>query len=154
MKTLSVSIIFILISTFSFAQKSYMIHLTMDKIYLGKDSLIFTHGLTYLLEIKSSTDTIELGRVGIVPVAMVVDVRRMKVGEQIKYQIAYAFYKRENSKWTLIRKFPYTDRYELNEMSPALQKAGVKKSAHEEYHCSLGEPQNFAAYFRMDVYKK
>lgn len=131
-----------------------MIHLTMDKIHFGTDSVVFKGGKTFLLEIKSQTDTLEFGRVGVVPIAMLVNVKRMKIGEQIKYEIGYSFFKKENAKWVLIRKFPDTERYELNEMSPALEKAGIKKSAHEEYHCSIGLPQNFEANFRMDVYKK
>lgn len=154
MKYLFSAIILVFLTNISFAQKSYLIHITIDKVILGNDSIVFKKGKTFLVDVKSHTDTIEVAKPGGTPVAIVVDVRRVKEGEQIKYQIAYAFYKKQDLKWVLIRKFPYVNRYELNVPTPGLEKAGIKKSAHEEYHCSLGLPQNFEAFFRMDVYKK
>ncbi len=154
MKCLFSTIIFILLVNFSFAQKSYLIHLTIDKIVLGKDSVVFKKGKTFLVEIKNQSDTIELANAGGVPVAIVVVVRRAKVGEQIKYQIGYSFYKKVDSKWLLIRNFGFIERYELNSPPPGFETKARKKAATEEYHCSIGEPQQFEAIFRMDVYKK
>jgi hypothetical protein len=154
MKRFCISTILIFVASFSFAQKSYLVHLTIDKIYLGKDSVIFKNGKTFLLEMKNHSDTLEVAKLGGIPVAIVIDVRRAKVGERIKYQIGYSFYKKENSKWTIIRNFGFIDRYELNSATPEFEASAKKKSAHEEYHCSIGEPQQFAAFFRMDVYKK
>jgi len=154
MKFFQSTVLFLFFSTIIFAQKSYLIHITIDKIVLGKDSVVFKKGKTFLVDVKSHTDTIEIVKIGNEPVAMVLDVRRVKEAEKIKYQIGYAFYKKQDSKWILVHKFPYVNRYELSVPIPGLEKVGAKKNAHEEFHCSLGLPQNFEAFFRMDVYKK
>lgn len=154
MKFFQSTVLFLFFSTIIFAQKSYLIHITIDKIVLGKDSVVFKKGKTFLVDVKSHTDSIEIVKIGNEPVAMVLDVRRVKEGEQIKYQIAYAFYKKQDSKWILVHKFPYVNRYELSVPILGLEKVGAKKNAHEEFHCFLGLPQNFEAFFRKDVYKK
>ncbi|CAN5877311.1 hypothetical protein BH11BAC7_BH11BAC7_15170 [soil metagenome] len=144
----------ILIGGVAFAQKSYLIHLTIDKIYLGKDSVVFKNGKTFLVNTEKRTEKIEIGEPGKIPIAIEINIRKMKVGDKIKYQIGYAFFKKTDGNWTLIRDFGYVDRYELNVPPAGLEKAGQKKPAHEEYHCQNGVPTQFEAFFRMDVYKK
>lgn len=136
------------------AQQSYLIHLTIDKVKLGNDSVVYKGGKTFLFDVKSKTDTVEVGKPGGVPVAIVVDIRKMKAGEQIRTQIGYAFFKKVNGKWELIRHFGYTDRYELLSPRPGFEASARKKPAREEFHCLLGQPQQFEAFFRMDCYRK
>ena len=107
-----------------FAQKSYLIHLTIDKIYLGKDSVIFPKGKTFLVTTANRTEKIEVGAPGKTPVAIEINIRKVKVGSQIKFQIGYAFYKKIDGNWTLIRDFGYVDRYELNIPPAGLEKSG------------------------------
>jgi hypothetical protein len=154
MKRFSLVLIFLVAATIAFAQKSYLIHLTIDKVVLGKDSVVFKNGKTFLVNIEKRSEKIEVGEPGKIPVAIEINVRRIKVGAQLKYQIGYAFFKKINGNWTLIRDFGYVDRYELNAPPSGLEKAGQKKPAHEEYHCQNGVPTQFEAFFRMDVYKK
>jgi hypothetical protein len=154
MKRFSLVLIFLLSVTMTFAQKGYLIHLTIDKVMLGKDSVVFKNGKTFLVNIEKRSEKIELCAPGKIPVAIEINVRRIKVGTQLKYQVGYAFFKKIDGNWTLIRDFGYIDRYELNEPPAGLEKAGQKKPAHEEYHCQNGVPTQFEAFFRMDVYKK
>ncbi|MDQ3111559.1 MAG: hypothetical protein M3R17_16855 [Bacteroidota bacterium] len=154
MKRISLVLLLLFFALYSFAQKSYLIHLTIDKIKLGKDSVVFKKGKTFLVNIEKRSEKIEICEPGKIPVAIEINVRRMKVGEQIRYQIGYAFFKKINGNWTLIRDFGYVDRYELNVPPAGLENAGQKKPAHEEYHCQNGVPTQFEAFFRMDVYKK
>ncbi len=154
MKRLPLIVLFLLVSLFSFAQKNYLIHLTIDKIYLGKDSVVFKKGKTFLINTEKRTEKIEIASPGKVPVAIEINIRKMKVGQQIKYQIGYSFFKKIDGNWTLIRDFGYVDRYELNVPPAGLEASGQKKPAHEEYHCQNGVPTQFEAFFRMDVYKK
>ena len=154
MKRLPLIFLFLLISVFAFAQKAYLIHLTIDKIYLGKDSVVFKKGKTFLINTEKRTEKIEVGEPGKIPVAIEINIRKMKVGDKIKYQIGYAFFKKIDGNWSLIRDFGYVDRYELNVPPAGLENSGQKKPAHEEYHCQNGVPTQFEAFFRMDVYKK
>jgi hypothetical protein len=147
-------LLFLFLPFFSFAQKNYLIHLTIDKIVLGKDSVVFKKGKTFLVTTDKRTEKIEIGEPGKIPVAIEINVRKIKVGEKIKYQIGYAFFKKIEGNWTLIRDFGYVDRYELNDVPPGLEKSGQKKNAHDEYHCQNGSPTQFEAFFRLDVYKK
>lgn len=147
-------LVLMLMSGIVFAQKSYLIHLTIDKIYLGKDSVIFPKGKTFLVTTASRTEKIEVGAPGKTPVAIEINIRQIRVGTQTKFQIGYAFYKKIAGNWTLIRDFGYVDRYELNAPPAGLEKPGSKKTAHDEYHCQDGVPTQFEAFFRMDVYKK
>jgi hypothetical protein len=139
---------------FLLAQKKYLVHLTMDKIILGTDSMVFKNGKNWLIETTGKADTIEVAKVKSVPVAIVIDIRKVKMGEQIKTQIGYAFLKKVNNKWELIRHFGYTDRYNLLAPRPGFESTAKKKPASEEYHCQLGQPQQFEAWFRMDCYVK
>lgn len=154
MKQLFFPLLFLLYSFSSSAQKNYLIHLTIDKIYLGKDSVIFKKGKTFLVSTDKRTEKIEVAEPGKIPVAIEINVRKVKVGEQIRFQVGYAFYKKIDGNWSLIRDFGYVDRFELNTVPPGLEASGQKKTAHEEYHCQNGSPTQFEAYFRMDVYKK
>lgn len=150
-------IVFFLLLLFPFftmAQKAYLIHLTIDKVKLGDDSVVYKNGKTFLLEVKDRSDTIEVGKPGGVPVAIMIDIRKIKTGEQIRTQIGYVFFKKLNGKWEQIRHFGYTDRYELPSPKPGFEASAKKKAAREEYHCLLGQPQQFEAFFRMDCYKK
>jgi hypothetical protein len=145
---------FILISILGFAQRVYLIHLTIDKVVLGKDSVVFKKGKIFLVETKTHTDTIEVGKPGGIPVAIVVDVRMIKEGPLLRYQIGYSWFKKIGTKWELIRNFGYIDRNDLFTPKPDFEKTAKTKCASEEYHCSIGEPEQFSANFRMDVYKK
>jgi hypothetical protein len=115
---------------------------------------VFKKGKTFMVTAEKRTEKIEIGEPGKIPVAIEINIRRVKVGEKIKYQVGYAFFKKIDGNWTLIRDFGYIDRYELNVPPPGLEKSGQKKPAHEEYHCQNGSPTQFEAFFRMDVYKK
>ncbi|HLG03923.1 MAG TPA: hypothetical protein VI731_10040 [Bacteroidia bacterium] len=137
-----------------FAQKSFLIHLTIDKVRLGKDSVVFKPGKTFLFETTGKTDTMEVAKVKGVPVAIVIEIRRVFVDKQVNYQLGYAFYKKSADKWELIRHFGYTDRNDLLAPRPGFEKSAKKKPAREEFNCLLGDPVQFAAWFRMDVYKK
>lgn len=136
------------------AQKPYLVHLTIDKVKLGNDSVVYPKGKTFLVEMNERSDTIVVGRLGGVEVAILIDIRRMKEGEQVRTKIGYAYFKRVLGKWELIRRFGYIDRYELPEPPPGFAASAKKKPAHEEYHCEIGQPQQFEAFFRMDCYKK
>ena len=46
MKFFQSTVLFLFFSTIIFAQKSYLIHITIDKIVLGKDSVVFKKGKT------------------------------------------------------------------------------------------------------------
>lgn len=138
---------------FIFAQNSYLVHLTIDKVVLGKDSVVYKGGKTFVATIKDRTDTIEVAKLGGVPVAIVIDVRRAMVNKQIRYQLGYAYFKKTGGKWELIRHFGYTDRFELLTPKPGFEASAKKKHANEEYHCEIGLPKWFSADFRMDVYK-
>lgn len=154
MKLISSFFVFIFLAIPSFAQQNYLIHLTIDKIYLGKDSVIFKKGKTFLVTTEKRTEKIEIAEPGKIPVAIEINIRKVKSGEQIRFLIGYAFYKKINGNWSLIRDFGYVDRFELNTVPPGLEASGQKKTAHEEYHCQNGSPTQFEAFFRMDVYKK
>jgi hypothetical protein len=144
----------VLLSGITFAQKGYLVHLTIDKIFLGKDSVIFPKGKTFLVTTEKRTEKIEIATLNKLPVAIEINIRKVKVGTQIKYQVGYAFFKKIDGNWSLIRDFGYVDRYELNAPPAGLEKSAQKKPATEEYHCQHGVPKQFEAYFRMDVYKK
>jgi hypothetical protein len=146
-------IVFLFLSIVSFAQKGYLIHLTIDKIILGNDSVVYKTGKTFVLNTSAKTDTVEIGKPGGIPVAIVVDVRKIKASDKIKTQIGYAYFKKVSGKWELIKHFGYTDRYDLLSPRPGFATSAKKKAAREEYHCMLGQPQQFEAFFRMDVYK-
>lgn len=139
---------------FTFAQKSYLVHLTIDKVVLGKDSVVYKNGKTFLFEMKDHSDTLEVGKPGGIPVAIVVDVRRVMVNKVMKYQLGYAFFKKIGNKWESIKHFEYTDRNDLLTPKPGFEASAKKKHANEEYHCEIGVPRQFASDFRMDVYKK
>jgi hypothetical protein len=153
MKRLAI-IIFLFFGITVSAQKNYLVHLTIDKVQLGKDSVIFKNGKTFLLETGGRTDTVEVAKPGGVPVAIVADIRRIMSGGKMQYQLGYAFFKKVGGRWELIRHFGYTDRNDLLAPRPGFEASAKKKAAREEYSCTLGEPVQFAAVFRMDVYKK
>ncbi len=145
---------FLLFTVAAFAQKSYLVHLTIDKVILGKDSVVFKNGKTFLVETKGRTDTLEVAKVKGIPVAIVVDIRKIMSGSQVKNQVGYAFFKKVNGRWELIRHFGYTDRYDIIAPRPGFEASAKKKPAHEEYFATIGNPVQFYAKFRMDVYEK
>ncbi len=149
-----VTLFLIFLSAAAFAQKTYLVHLTIDKVILGKDSVVFKNGKTFLLETKGRTDTLEVAKVRGVPVAIVVDIRKVMAGSQVKNQVGYAFFKKVSGKWELIRHFGYTDRYDIIAPRPGFEATARKKPAREEYFCTIGDPVQFYAKFRMDVYEK
>lgn len=147
-------LLLVFLTTILFAQKNYLVHLTIDKIFLGKDSVVFPKGKTFLVTTERRTEKIEIGSPGKIPVAIEINIRKIKSGDKIKYQIGYTFFKKIDGNWSLIRDFGYTDRYELLEPPPGLESSSQKKPAHEEYHCQNGSPTQFEAFFRLDVYRK
>jgi hypothetical protein len=153
-KKLLLPLFFLLINFSASAAQNYLIHLTIDKIYLGKDSVIFKNGKTFLVTTDRTTEKIEVAEPGKIPVAIEIHIRKIKSGDQVKTQIGYSFYKKIDGNWSLIKDFGYIDRFELNAVPPGLEASGQKKSAHEEYHCQNGSPTQFEAFFRMDIYKK
>ncbi|TND07603.1 MAG: hypothetical protein FD123_3155 [Bacteroidetes bacterium] len=136
------------------AQKSYLLHLTVTKIYLGEDSLVFKKPVSKFLTCINRSDTIEVGTIKGTPLAMVIDIQRVVQNKQAKYKIGYAFFKKVFGKWELIKHFGYTDRFDFVQASPDMEKKSAKKEAREEYHCQFGYPSQFEAYFKLDVYKK
>src|ERR1044072_5103771 len=154
MKRLTLFSFFLFLSAIVFAQRPYYVHLTVDKVILGNDSVVFKKGKTFFVETKTHTDTIEVTKVGGIPVAIVVDVRRAMEGPMMRYQIGYAWFKKIGNKWELIRNFGYINRNDLVTPKAGFETTAKNKAATEEYHCSIGLPEVFEAYFRMDVYKK
>jgi hypothetical protein len=133
-------------------KKSYFIRITMDKLRLGNDSVKFTAPKTLYVETSSKSDTIEVGAVKGTPVGMTVEVQKYLQGKTVRYRIGYVFYKKENAKWTLIKNFGYIDRFSLLKKPDEVKNSRSKKAAREEFFCSIGEPMQFSASFRMDVY--
>lgn len=133
-------------------KKPYFIRITMDKIRLGSDSVQFKSPKTIYVETSGKTDTIEVGSVKGTPVAIVVEIRKFYSGKNVRYQIGYVFYKRENDKWNLIKNFGYVNRFSILKKPEEIKKSKTPKAAHEEFYCSIGEPMQFSASFKMDVY--
>ncbi|HTF02961.1 MAG TPA: hypothetical protein VK826_03015 [Bacteroidia bacterium] len=133
-------------------KKPYFIRITLDKVRLGNDSVKFKSPKTLYIETAGKTDTIEVATVKGTPIAMTVEIRKYLSGKTVRYQIGYAFYKKENSKWTLIKHFGFIDRFSLLKKPEEVKKGKTPKPAHEEFFCSIGEPMQFSAGFRMDVY--
>ena len=154
MRNFLLLLFFLFVAPALFAQKSFVIHLTIDKIFLGNDSLVFKKGKTWALETQNKTDTVEIGKAGTVPVAIVIDVKRILVDKRVQYKIGYAFFKKTNSRWELIRHFGYVSRYDLISVAKDYAAEVNKRPAREEYNCQWSDPALFAASFRMDVFKK
>lgn len=133
-------------------KKAYFIRVTMDKLRVGNDSVAFKTPKTFYVETSSKTDTFEVGVVKGTPVAMTVEVQKYLSGKTVRYRIGYAFYKKTNAKWVLIKNFGYVDRFSLLKKPDEITNSQTKKAAREEYYCSIGEPMQFSASFRMDVY--
>lgn len=136
------------------AQQGFVVHLTIDKVFLGSDSLVFKKGKTWVLHIKSKTDTVEIGQVRGTPVAIIADVQRVLVNKRVQFKIGYAFYKKVFGRWELIRHFGYVARYDLVQAEKNFETGRGKKTAKEEYNCQWSDPALFSAKFRMDVYKE
>jgi hypothetical protein len=144
----------IFLFTFHFAQaQGYWLHLTVDKVQLGSDSVLYKKGKTQLLSITGRSDTIEVATIKSTPVAVVFTVSKRHTYDRDRYTINYSFFKKELGKWVLIKSFTGSDRYDLNKPEAGFEKSALKKSAREEYTCSYGYPATFSAKFRLDVYR-
>lgn len=133
-------------------KKPYFIRITMDKLRLGNDSVNFKSPKTVYVEADAKSDTIEVGAVKGQPVAMMVEIQKFLVGKTVRYRFNYTFFEKKNSKWMLIKKFGWVDRFSLLKKPDEVKNPKVKKAAREEYYCSIGEPMQFSASFRMDIY--
>lgn len=133
-------------------KKPYFVRITMDKLRLGNDSVMFRSPKTIYTEMNAKSDTIEVGAVKATKIGMTVEVQKFFAGKTVRYRIGYVFYKRENNKWVLIKNFGWTDRFSLLKKPDEVKNSKAKKPAHEEFFCSIGEPMQFSASFRMDVY--
>lgn len=133
-------------------KKPYFIRITMDKLRLGNDSIAFKSPKTFYVESNAKSDTIEVGAVKAVPVAMTIEVQKFLVGKTVRYRFNYTFFRKENKKWVLIKNFGWVDRFSLLKKPDEVKNSKTKKPAHEEYYCSIGEPMQFSASFRMDIY--
>lgn len=154
MKQLTVFLFLFLAFTRVHAQQGFVVHLTIDKVFLGNDSLVFKKGKTWVLHTKGKTDTVEIGQVRGTPVALVADVQRVLVNKRVQFKIGYAFFKKVFGRWELIRHFGYVARYDLVQAEKNFESTRGKKTAKEEYSCQWSDPALFAAKFRMDVYKE
>lgn len=133
-------------------KKPYFIRITMDKLRLGSDSVSFKSPKTQYIESDPKSDTIEVGTVKTTPIAMTVEIQKFFVGKTIRYRFSYTFYKKENNKWAVIKNFGWIDRFSLLKKPDEVKNSKSKKPAREEFFCSIGEPMQFSASFRMDVY--
>lgn len=154
MKTLA-SVLLLFFSLCLQAQKSYVAHVSISKIFVGADSVVFKKPKNFVTAFGSRSDTIEVAAVKGTPVALVIDIRKTTLrNKQVKYEVGYAFFKKVFGKWELVKHFGYTDRYDLLQVPADAEKKFPKQEAREEYHCQFGYPSQFEAYFKMDVYKK
>ena len=133
-------------------KKPYFIRITMDKLRLGNDSVSFKTPKTYYVESGAKSDTIEVGAVKGKPVAMMVEIQKFLVGKTVRYRFNYTFFEKKNLKWIIIKKFGWVDRFSLLKKPDEVKNPKAKKAAREEYYCSIGEPMQFSASFRMDIY--
>lgn len=138
----------------AFAQETepYFIRITVDKIRLGNDSVKFSKPKTLYIYTTGKADTTEITTIKGTRLAIVTEVRKVMVGKTIRYQIGYAWYKRNSSKWELIRHFGYVDRRSLLAKPDEVKQSKTPKAAREIFYCSIGEPMVFSCGFRMDVY--
>lgn len=133
-------------------KKPYFIRITMDKLKLGNDSVTFKAPKTLYVESNAKSDTIGVGSVKGIPVAMVVEIQKYMSGPNVRYRFNYTFLEKEHSKWTVIKTFGWVDRFSLLPKPDEVKKPGSKKPAQEKFFCSIGEPMQFSASFRMDIY--
>lgn len=151
-KLVSLLLFFVGLSTTVAAQKQYTLHLSVDKLLLNGDSVLFRTPKIITLKTSGRSDTLEVGKPGGIPIAIVVDIRKVMRGKQTVTQIGYAFFQKKGTRWQAIRHFGYTDRYSLLAPPPDFAKKAAKLKPREEYHCEYGVPIQFAAWFRMDIY--
>lgn len=153
------TVMLFLVTTYVVAQtqvvtkRPYTIHLTMDKIIVGKDSVLFKGSKNMVLDTDGKSDTISLTTVGGKTIGMCVHITKVMQNNKVVYPISYTFFEKQNKKWVVLKKFQGAQRYQLLERPEGLGKTKLRKYANEEYHCYFGEPQQFAAWFRMDVYR-
>jgi hypothetical protein len=131
----------------------YTIHLTMDKIIVGKDSVVFKGTKNLVIATDGKSDTLRIATVGGKTIGICVNVSKVMNNKKVIYPISYTFLERQNNRWVVLKKFQGAQRYELLQCPEGLGKTKQRKYANEEYHCYFGEPQQFAAWFRMDVYR-
>jgi hypothetical protein len=154
MKSLIVILgIFLTLSVHSQEQKKpYFIRISIEKLKLGNDSMKYRSPKTFYLESGQKSDTIEVGALKNDRIGMSVEVQKYFQGKTVRYRFAYSFFRKENSKWVLIKKFGWVDRFSLLKKPDEVKNSKSKVVAKEEYYCSGGEPLLFSATFKMDVY--
>ena len=148
-------LLFIGITTAASSQEQkqpYFIRISIDKLKLGNDSVKYRSPKTFYLECGPKSDTITVGAVKSNSIGMCVEVQKFFQEKTVRYRFAYSFFKRENDKWVLIKKFAWVDRFSLLKKPDEIKKTQSKVVAKEEYYCSIGEPMQFSATFKMDVY--
>lgn len=133
-------------------KKPYFIRISVDKIKLGNDSINYRSPKTFYLESGQKSDTIEVGALKTDRIGMSVEVQKYFQGKTVRYRFAYSFFRKEKEKWTLIKNFGWVDRFSLLHKPDEIKKSQAKVAAKEEYYCSIGEPMQFSANFKMDVY--
>lgn len=134
------------------SKKPYFIRITMDAIRLGNDSVSIKTPKTLYIESNAKSDTIEVGAVKGTPIAMTIEIQKFFAGKTVRYRFSYSFFKKVHAKWELIKNFGWVDRFSLLKKPDEVKNSKSKKPAREEFFCSIGEPMQFSARFRMDVY--
>ena len=134
------------------AKKPYFIRISIDKLKLGSDSIKFRSPKTFYLESGQKSDTIDVGGLKTTRIGMSVEVQKYFAGKTVRYRFAYSFFKQENGKWVLIKNFGWVDRFSILKKPDEVKNTKSKVAAKEEYYCSIGEPMQFSATFKMDVY--
>lgn len=133
-------------------KKPYFIRISIEKLKLGNDSMKFRSPKTFYLECGQKSDTFEVGALKTDRLGMSVEVQKYFQGKTVRYRFAYSFFKKENAKWVLIKNFGWVDRFSILKKPDEVKKSKSKVVAKEEYYCSIGEPMQFSATFKMDVY--
>lgn len=133
-------------------KKPYFIRISIEKLKLGNDSMKFRSPKTFYLESGQKSDTIEVGALKNDRIGMCVEVQKYFQGKTVRYRFAYSFFRKENNKWVLIKNFGWIDRFSLLKKPDEIKNTKSKVVAKEEYYCSIGEPMQFSATFKMDVY--
>lgn len=132
-------------------KKPYFIRLTIDALRLGADSASYNHPKTYYFESGSKSDTFDIGAVNGTSIGISFEIQKFLVEKKVRYRFSYTYYKKVNDKWELIKNFGWVDRFSLLKKPGEVNDRPVKP-AREEFYCSIGEPMQFSARFRMDIY--
>ncbi len=133
-------------------KKPYFIRISIDKLKLGNDSMKYRSPKTFYLESGQKSDTIEVGALKNDRIGMSVEVLKYFQGKTVRYRFSYTFFRKENTKWVIIKNFGWVDRFSILKKPDEIKNTKTKVVAKEEYYCSIGEPMQFSATFKMDVY--